>query len=173
PPHLMPLVEVVAGEKTSEETTQAAIAFYRSLGKKPIRLHKEVVGHVANRLQAALIREVVNLVEKGVVSAEDADIAVSSGPGRRWAIMGPNLLGHLDGGEGGIQHFLEHLAGPLARWWKDLGTQTEWSPEAKRAIVEGVVREAAGRSIEELEKERDDVLLGLLRLRERGKAGAK
>ena len=180
PPHLMPLVEVVGGEKTSAETIERAIGFYRSIGKKPIRLHKEVVGHVANRLQAALIREVVNLVEKGVVNAEDADTAVCWGPGLRWAVMGPNLLAHLAGGEGGIQHFMEHLAGPMAMWWKDLGTQTEFSPEAKRAIVEGVQREAAGRSIDELEKERDEVLLGILRLRlrlreasERGKAGPK
>ncbi len=176
PPHLMPLVEVVGGQKTSPETIDRAIAFYRSLGKKPIRLHKEVVGHVANRLQAALIREVVNLVEKGVVTAEDADTAVCWGPGIRWAIMGPNLLAHLAGGEGGIQHFMEHLAEPLATWWKDLGTQTEWSPEAKRAIVEGVLREAAGHSIDELEKQRDEVLLGILRLREGSairKAGGK
>jgi hypothetical protein len=85
--------------------------------------------------------------------------------------MGPNLLAHLAGGEGGIQHFMEHLAGPVAAWWKDLGTQTEWSPEARRAIVEGVLREAAGHSIDDLERQRDDLLLGILRLREGSEPG--
>jgi 3-hydroxyacyl-CoA dehydrogenase len=175
PPHLMPLVEVVGGQKTSADTIERAIGFYRSIGKKPIRLHKEVVGHVANRLQAALYREMVHLIEQGVLSVSDADVAVCWGPGLRWGVMGPSLLFHLGGGEGGIRHFMEHLAGPMAAWWKDLGTITDLSPEVKRTIVEGVLQEAGGRSIEELEKERDEELLGLLRIRRENerKGGSK
>jgi 3-hydroxyacyl-CoA dehydrogenase len=165
PPHLIPLVEVVAGEKTSPEAVQQAISFYTSIGKKPIHVQKEVVGHVANRLQAAIYREVVNLIEKGVLNVTDADTAVCWGPGLRWGVMGPNLLFHLGGGQGGIQHFMEHLSGPIASWWKDLGTQTEFTPQIKQTIIDGVLQEAAGRSIDQLAEERDQALLGLLALR--------
>lgn len=165
PPHIIPLVEIVGGEKTSPAAIEQAISFYTSIGKKPIHLRKEVVGHVANRLQAALYREVVYLIAQGVVDVTDADTAVSWGPGLRWGVMGPNLLFHLGGGQGGIQHFIDHLSGPVSTWWKDLGTITEFSSEAKQAIVEGVLAEAGTRSIEQLERERDEVLLGLLALR--------
>ncbi|HXN94356.1 MAG TPA: 3-hydroxyacyl-CoA dehydrogenase NAD-binding domain-containing protein, partial [Candidatus Acidoferrales bacterium] len=103
PPHVIPLVEVVGGVKTSPEVIQRAMEFYASIGKKPILLHKELFGHVANRLQAALYREVVYLIEQGVLSVSDADDAVSWGPGLRWGVMGPSLLWHIGGGEGGIQ----------------------------------------------------------------------
>src|ERR1700720_556810 len=111
PPHVIPLVEVVAGEKTSSETVEGALSFYTSIGKKPINLRKEMVGHVANRLQAALYREVVYLIEQGVLDVADSDAAVCWGPGLRWGVMGPNLLFHLGGGQGGIQHFMDHLSG--------------------------------------------------------------
>src|ERR1700726_1382599 len=165
PPKMVPLVEVVGGAKTSPEAVQRAIEFYASIGKKPIHLRKEVVGHVANRLQAAIYREVVYLIEKGVLDVADSDTAVCWGPGLRWGVMGPNMLFHLGGGQGGIQHFMEHLSGPVATWWKDLGTQTEFSPEVKQTIVNGVLKEANGRSIAELEQERDSMLLELLTTR--------
>ena len=164
PPHLIPLVEVVGGEKTSAATIERAIAFYASLGKKPIHLRKEVVGHVANRLQAALYREVVYLIEQDVLSVSDADAAVSWGPGLRWGVMGPNLLFHLAGGQGGIHHMMEHLAGPMTTWWKDLGNP-ELTPKLKEKIVQGVLAEAGNRSIDEVAQERDRLLLGLLGLR--------
>jgi 3-hydroxyacyl-CoA dehydrogenase len=165
PPHLMPLVEVVGGTKTSPETIQWAMEFYASIGKKPIHLRKEVVGHVANRLQAALHREIVYLVSQGVLGVAEADTAVCWGPGLRWGIMGPNMLFHLAGGPGGIQHALDHLSGPMASWWKDLGTITDWPPETKQTIVNGVAEEVGGQSLEQLAEMRDDVLLGLLKLR--------
>jgi 3-hydroxyacyl-CoA dehydrogenase len=165
PPHVIPLVEVVAGAKTTSETVQQAISFYTSIGKKPIHVRKEMVGHVANRLQAALYREVVYLIEQGVLDVADSDAAVCWGPGLRWGVMGPNLLFHLGGGQGGIQHFMDHLSGPTASWWKDLGKITEFSPEVKQTIIDGVIKEAGGRSLDQLARERDDVLLGLLGLR--------
>ena len=165
PPHVVPLVEVVAGEKTSPRAVQQAIAFYASIGKKPIHVRKEVVGHVANRLQAALYREVVHLIEQGVLDVADSDAAVCWGPGLRWGVMGPNLLFHLGGGQGGIRHFMEHLSGPVATWWKDLGKLTEFSPQIKQTIIDGVLNEADNRSIEELERERDSMLLELLATR--------
>src|SRR5499425_445879 len=142
PPHVIPLVEVVAGEKTSPETVQRTIEFYASIGKKPIHVRKEVVGHVANRIQGALYREVVNLIEKGVLDVADADVAVCWGPGLRWGVMGPNVLFHLGGGQGGIKHFIEHLGPALSTWWKDLGTITEFSPEVTKTIIDGVQKEA-------------------------------
>jgi 3-hydroxyacyl-CoA dehydrogenase len=165
PPHVGPLVEVVAGEKTSPHTVEEAISFYASIGKKPIHVRKEVVGHVANRLQAALYREIVYLIEQGVLDVADSDTAVCWGPGLRWGVMGPNLLFHLGGGQGGMQHFLGQFTGPLAAWWKDLGKITEFSPEVKQTLLEGVLKEAGNRSIEELERERDSMLLELLATR--------
>jgi carnitine 3-dehydrogenase len=165
PPHLIPLVEVVGGARTSPETIQQTLSFYASIGKKPIVLHKEMPGHVANRLQAALYREVVYLIEQGVLNVADADTAVCWGPGLRWGLMGPNLLFHLGGGQGGIQHFMEHLSGPVASWWKTLGTITEFSPQVKQTIVDGVLQEAGSRSIDQLAQQRDQMLLDLLRTR--------
>src|ERR1700680_4304485 len=153
PPHMVPLVEVVAGAKTSPETVERAIAFYTSIGKRPIHVRKEVVGHVANRLQAAIYREVVNLIEKGVVDVVDADTAMCWGPGLRWGVMGPSLLFHLGGGPRGIQNFMDHLSGPVETWWKDLGALTEFSPQVKQTIIAGSLEEAGSRSIEELERE--------------------
>jgi 3-hydroxyacyl-CoA dehydrogenase len=165
PPHMIPLVEVVGGEKTSPETVRRAIEFYASIGKKPIHLHKEVVGHVANRLQAAIYREVVNLVHLGVLDVTDADTAVCWGPGLRWGVMGPNLLFHLGGGQGGIKHFMEHLSGPLANWWKDLGSFTDWPEGLRETISAGTLKEVDGRTVDQLAATRDKVLLGLLQLR--------
>jgi 3-hydroxyacyl-CoA dehydrogenase len=165
PPHMIPLVEVVGGAKTSPETIRRAIEFYASIGKKPIQLRKEVVGHVANRLQAAVYREVVNLIHLGVLDVADADTAVSWGPGLRWGVMGPSMLFHLAGGEGGIQHFMDHLSGPVASWWKDLGGFTDWPEGSKKTIVEGIKKAADGRSIDELAQLRDEVLLKLVQIR--------
>jgi len=165
PPHVVPLVEVVAGAKTSAETVEQVIAFYESIGKKPIRVRKEVVGHVANRLQAALYREIVYLIDQGVIDVADGDTAVCWGPGLRWGVMGPSLLFHMGGGQGGMQHFLEQFTGPLAAWWKDLGKITEFSTEVRQRLLEGVLKEAGNRSIEELERERDSMLLELLTTR--------
>jgi 3-hydroxyacyl-CoA dehydrogenase len=165
PPHMVPLVEVVGGEKTSPDVVRRAIEFYASIGKKPIHLRKEVVGHVANRLQAAIYREVVNLINLGVVDVADADTAVCWGPGLRWGVMGPTMLFHLGGGQGGIRHFMEHLSGPVAMWWKDLGGFTEWPAGSKETIVAGVTGETDGRTVDELAQMRDEVLLELVKLR--------
>src|SRR5437870_11802226 len=166
PPHIIPLVEVVGGSKTSPEAIQQALAFYSSIGKKPIYLRKELPGHVANRLQLALYREVLYLIQQDVLSVKDADDAVSYGPGLRWGVMGPNLQWHLGGGPGGIQHFMEHLMEPLAGMMKALGTP-DITPDLKRTIVDGVMREASGRSVEQLAEEENELLVGLLSLRAR------
>ncbi|MRG54608.1 3-hydroxyacyl-CoA dehydrogenase [Phyllobacterium sp. SYP-B3895] len=164
PPHLIPLVEIVGGAKTAEETIRRASEFYTALGKRTVRLHKEVPGHVANRLQAALAREVYHLVDQGVVSVADVDTALSWGPGLRWGIMGQVLLNHLGGGQGGMEHFLQQFTGPMTAWWKVLGSP-ELTPELQQKLIAGVRAEVGSRSIEDLAAERDEVLLGLLELR--------
>jgi carnitine 3-dehydrogenase len=164
PPHVVPLVEVVGGAKTSEATIERAMAFYANVGKKPVRLHKALPGHVANRFQAALYKEVLYLVQQGVLSVADADIAVCYGPGIRWGVMGPSLQWHVGGGQGGIQHFMEHLMDPLAAMMKTLGTP-DITPQLKQTVVDAVLKEAGGRSVEELANEENSVLTGLLKLR--------
>ncbi len=164
PPHLIPLVEIVGGKKTSKETIRRASKFYSSLGKQTVHLNKEVPGHVANRLQAALAREVYYLVDEGVVSVGDADRALSWGPGLRWGIMGQVLLNHLGGGQGGMEHFLAQFTGPLTAWWKVLGSP-ELTPALQQKLIDGIHAEVGSRSIDDLAAERDEVLLGLLELR--------
>jgi carnitine 3-dehydrogenase len=167
PPHIIPLVEVVGGTKTSPDAIQQAMRFYASIGKKPIHLRKELPGHVANRLQAALYREVLHLIQQGVLSVEESDTAVSYGPGLRWGVMGQSLQWHLGGGAGGIQHFMEQLMDPLAAMMKTLG-DPQVTPELKQTIVDGVMREAGGRSVDELAREENEVIVGLMRLRANG-----
>src|SRR6202795_4750658 len=164
PPHLIPLVEIVGGAKTSEDTIRRASEFYTAIGKQTVRLNKEVPGHVANRLQAALAREVYYLVAEGVVSVADVDTALCWGPGLRWGVMGQVLLNHLGGGMGGIEHFFAQFTGPVTAWWKVLGSP-ELTPEVQKKLIDGLHEEVGSRSIDELAAQRDEVLLGLLELR--------
>jgi 3-hydroxyacyl-CoA dehydrogenase len=164
PPHLIPLVEIVGGAKTSEATIQRADEFYTSIGQRTVRVNKEMPGHVANRLQAALSREIYYLVAEGVVSAADVDTALSWGPGLRWGVMGGLMLNHLGGGPGGIEHFFQQFTGPMTAWWKTLGSPV-LTPEVQKKLIDGVHAEAGSRTIQELEAERDEVLLGLIELR--------
>jgi 3-hydroxyacyl-CoA dehydrogenase len=164
PPHLIPLVEVVGGGRTAPATIEGALAFYKAIGKRPIHIRREVAGHVANRLQAALWREAVHLVAAGVASVADVDTAISEGPGLRWALMGPHLTFHLAGGSGGMAHFLEQLGPPLESWWDDLG-DPQLTPEVRQALTAGVSAEAEGRDIATLAAERDRFLVDLLALK--------
>ena len=164
PPHLVPLVEIVGGAQTSEETIQRVAEFYKSIGRRTVRVRKEMPGHVANRLQAAIAREVYYLVAEGVVSAADVDTALCWGPGLRWGLMGNMLLNHLGGGKGGMEHFLEQFTRPMTAWWKSLGNPV-LTPEVQRKLIDSVHAEVGSRSIEELAAERDEMLLGLLELR--------
>jgi 3-hydroxyacyl-CoA dehydrogenase len=164
PPHLVPLVEIVGGAKTSKNTIERAAEFYTSIGQRTVRVNKEMPGHVANRLQAALAREVYYLVAEGVVSAADVDTALCWGPGLRWGIMGNMMLNHLGGGPGGIEHFFQQFAGPMTAWWKTLGSPV-LTPEVQKKLIDSVHAEVGSRSIGELAAERDEVLLGLIELR--------
>jgi carnitine 3-dehydrogenase len=168
PPHIVPLVEVVGGAKTSEETIEQAMSFYASIGKKPIRLHKAIPGHAANRLQAALYKEILSLIQQGVLDVADADVAVSYGPGLRWGVMGQSLQWHLGGGAGGIHHFMEHLMPPLEGLMKGL-QMPDITSALKQTVIDGVLKQANGQSVEQLANKENDVILGTLALR--AKAG--
>lgn len=171
PPHMIPLVEVVGGRRTSPAVIERAIAFYREIGKRPIHIRKEVRGHLVNRLQAALWREAIHLVNEGVATVADVDAGIAYGPGLRWAIMGPHLLFHLAGGVGGMTHFMPHLGVPLARdWWPALGNP-ELTPEVQKKIIDGVADEADGRTIPELAAERDRCLIAILEALKTARAG--
>ncbi|MGQ2996537.1 3-hydroxyacyl-CoA dehydrogenase NAD-binding domain-containing protein [Variovorax sp.] len=162
PPHLIPLVEVIGGERTSADTIERTLAFYAAIGKRPIHVKREVKGHIANRLQAALWREAFHLVEQGVASVADIDTAIAHGPGLRWAVMGPFMNLHLSGGAGGIAHVLAHLGGPIEDWWKDLGAPS-MTPALQAQVSEGVAQELGARRTAELEAARDTLLLNLIR----------
>jgi 3-hydroxyacyl-CoA dehydrogenase len=163
PPHLIPLVEVVGGGKTSPDAVTKAMNFYREIGKHPIHIKKEVRGHAANRLQAALWREAIHLVTEGVVSVADADAAIAYGPGLRWALMGPHLTFHMAGGDGGMKHFMDHLGPALQSWMDELGTP-RLDPKTQEAIIDGVTEEVAGRSMDDLRRWRDRKLIEILRV---------
>ncbi|MFG1647709.1 3-hydroxyacyl-CoA dehydrogenase NAD-binding domain-containing protein [Amycolatopsis sp. NPDC049252] len=161
PPHLIPLVEVVPGRDTAPEVVDRAVAFYTSVGKRPIRLSREVPGHIANRLQAALWQEAYSLVERGVATVADIDTAIAYGPGLRWAVLGPFVNQHLSGGAGGLAHVLRHLGPPTEQWWRDLG-QVHLTPELAETLVAGVDAELAETGQARLVAARDAVLAQLL-----------
>ena len=161
PPHLIPLVEVMGNDKTATGVVEKAEAFYKSAGKVTIRVNKEVPGHVANRLQAAVWREAIHMVSTGVASVEDVDTAMWAGPGLRWSVMGPTMLFHLGAGEGGLDEFCKRYTVSFNRWWDDLG-ELHLNPETAAALVEGVLAESNGVSAAELSAKRDAMLAAVL-----------
>ena len=168
PPHVIPLVEVVGGPKTSEAVIERTMKFYASIGKKPIRLRKALPGHVGNRLQVALYKEVLYLIQQGVLSVEDADIAVSYGPGLRWGVMGPSLQWHLAGGPGGMRHFVEKFMDGFVGLMKKL-EMPDVTPALMQTVIDGVQKEANGQSVEQLAQAENKLVVELIALR--AKAG--
>ncbi len=165
PPHVVPLVEVVPGARTTAETVAAAEGFYRSLGKAPVVLRKEIGGFVANRLQSAVFREAVHLVLSGVVTPEELDRVVTESVGVRWATAGPFESYHLGGGPGGIRHLLEHLGPGMVKRWADLG-RPELTPEVIELIAADSEQRFADRSFEQRSAERDAAQLAVIAARD-------
>ncbi|MFD1159240.1 3-hydroxyacyl-CoA dehydrogenase NAD-binding domain-containing protein [Roseovarius aestuarii] len=162
PPHLIPLVEVMGNERTADGVVAAAEAFYADIGKVTIRVNKEVPGHVANRLQAAIWREAIHLVQSGVASVGDVDKAVSAGPGLRWAAMGPTTLFSLGAGPGGLPAFCDHFADTFNGWWDDLGTP-KLTPEVAEMLAEGLAEATGGAPVDRLAAQRDAKIVKLQR----------
>jgi carnitine 3-dehydrogenase len=160
PVYLLPLVEVVGGERTSGEALDAAGDFYRYIGMHALRVRREVPGHLTDRLQEALWREILHMVNDGVATTGELDDAIVYGPGLRWAAMGTNLIYHLAGGESGMRHMLKQF-GPCLKWpWTRLEAP-ELSEQLIDRMVEGTQAQAGGRSIRELERLRDDYLVAI------------
>lgn len=170
PPHLIPLVEITKGEKTTEEVIKTAKEFYTLIGKEPVVLQKEALGFICNRIQMALYREVCDLVMRGVCTIEDADKAVTYGPGLRWGIMGPSLVFQLGGGKAGIDGILKHLGPSINMWLKDMADFKEFPEEFGQIAREGVEEEMKNRTKEtgnddaSLAEYRDKMLIEMLKL---------
>jgi carnitine 3-dehydrogenase len=162
PPHLVPLVELYG---PAARPVARAAAFFRRFGKTVVVMKKEAPGHVANRLASALWREAVYIVAEGIADVADVDAALVNGPGLRWAVMGAHMTYHLGGGAGGIESYLDHLGPSQERRWQSLGSP-RLTRGVRKKLIEGVLTEAAGRSIETLERERDAKLIRVLRARQ-------
>jgi carnitine 3-dehydrogenase len=165
PPYLVPVVEVVAGQQTSPAAHDWAVAFYRATGKKPLKLSKEVPGFVADRLMEAIWREALHMLSHDMATVAEIDAAIRYGPGLRWALMGPLTVLHLAGGEGGMRHMLHQFGPSLQAPWTFLEAP-ELTDDLSRRVIEGCEQLTAGRSIQALEQERDDLLLRLIELLE-------
>lgn len=161
PPHLIPLVELLVNERTAAGVLEAAEAFYKQVGKVTIRVKREVPAHVANRLQAALWREAIHLVQSGVASVADVDTAVWAGPGLRWAAMGPHMLFHLGAGPGGMLEFCRRYGDSFHRWWDDLG-EVAVTADVAKLLAEGVADEADGKDVAALAAQRDALIVNML-----------
>lgn len=170
PPHLIPLVEVLGGHETAPEVVDWTIAFYNATGKRAIRLNKEVRGHLVNRMQAAVWREAIDAVVSGLASMEDVDAAIAYGPGLRWGVMGPHEIFALAGGPGGMPDFLEHFGPPMESWWDDM-RDVKLTPDVKACLIEQSERENAGRTHEERAAARDEMLIAVLEVLARVRAG--
>jgi 3-hydroxyacyl-CoA dehydrogenase len=151
----MPLVELYGQDV---ERVQAAAAFFRALGRYPVFLKREAVGHIANRLSSALWRKAVNMVAKGIAEVEEIDAALVYGPGLRWSVVGSHMAYHLGGGHGGIGHYLSHLGASQERRWQDLGAP-RLDEITREKLVSGIAAEARGRGIVELGAVRDAGLI--------------
>ena len=166
PPHLIPLVELVLGEISSEKITNRAKFFYQTLERIPVQIKKEMRGHLANRLTSALYREAVYLISEGVADVSDVDAVISNGPGLRLALLGPHMNYHLGGGNGGYRNYLEHLGPSQEERWKTLG-QAPLTPELKEKLISGI--ESQKLNLSELKKKRDISLIEILKTKKANK----
>ena len=162
PPYLIPLVEVVGGELTDPDVVAWTSDFFRLAGKSVITMDREVPGFIANRLQEAMWREALHMVAAGEATVEQIDLSITDGPGLRWPIHGPMLTFHLAGGQGGMAHMLDHFGPSLLSPWTRLQA-AELTPDLRDAVVDGCVREAGDRTIDDLVAERDRGVVAVLR----------
>jgi len=166
PPHLVPMVELVAGNRTSEEAMIRAEAFYDAMHRVTVRVQKEVVGHLANRLTSALFREAVHIVAEGIASVEDVDKAITYGPGMRWALMGPHLTYHMGGGKGGYKGYLDHLGPTQEARWQEHGMPS-LTEAVKADLVAGLEDELTTQDTDTLTARRDGALVDILKLKQK------
>jgi len=173
PVYLLPLVEVLGGRHTAPESVDRAMAFYTRLGMHPLKVRKEIDGFLSDRLQEALWREALHLVNDDVATTEELDAAITYGPGLRWAVMGTCLAFHMAGGDGGMRHFLNQFGPTLEAPWTRLKAP-HLNDELVQRVASGTERQAAGRTVKELERLRDDCLVSIMEaLRKHGVGAGK
>ncbi len=169
PVYLLPLVEVLGGNRTAPQSIERAMAFYASIGMRPLRVRKEIDGYIADRLLEALWREALHLVNDGVATTAEIDDAIRFGAGLRWSFMGTMLVYHIAGGDAGMQHFMAQFGPALKLPWTKLQ-----APELTRDLIDriaaGTEKQAAGRSVKELERYRDDCLISVMEALRQAKA---
>ncbi len=169
PSHLIPLVEVVGGRQTAPAVVDWALDFCRWLGKQPIRLNAEAVGHMTNRLQFALVREAVACLLEGMASAQDIDTAVRHGLAPRWSLMGGLMTLHLAGGPGGMKGILDHAGAAIEQWWTPTEVPSLSDPAVKAHLVQAGTEVAAGQPIADWIRWRDEQLVNVLNLQQRSR----
>ena len=160
PVYLLPLVEIVGGEKTSPEMIRRAGSFYRHVGMRPLHVRREIEAYIADRLQESLYREALHLINDGVATVPEIDAAVTGGPGLRWAFMGTFMAWHLGGGPGGMRHTIEQFGPALELPWSHMKAP-QLTDELKNKIIEGCETESGDRQFTELERRRDLCLAGI------------
>jgi carnitine 3-dehydrogenase len=163
PPYLIPLVEIVGGKATDPAAVAWAEKFYAHAGKVCLTMDREVPGFVGNRLQEALWREALHMIDSGQATVQQIDDSITYGPGLRWALMGPVLTFHLAGGQGGMAHMLDHFGPALLEPWTRL-TAPALTPRLRELVVAGVDHAVGDTTIGELERRRDEFLTDLLLL---------
>jgi 3-hydroxyacyl-CoA dehydrogenase len=164
PVHLMPLVELGGGERTDPAAIDTAQAFYVALGKEPVRLNREVFGHIANRLTSAMFREAVSLVASGAANVEDVDKAIRFGPALKWAIQGQFTTFHTSGGQGGLANFLEHFSPGIMKRWSTMQTPDLMDPALRAKLKEQIAWMHNGKTVAQIAAHQDAMLLKLLQI---------
>ena len=164
PVHLIPLVEVGGGEQSAPRAIDLALEFYRSIGKKPIRLNREIFGHIGNRLTAAMFREAVRLVAEGYATVGDIDSAIQNSFALKWAIQGLFTTFHTSGGTGGLADFLPKFAPGIVKRWETMSDPPLQDPQLQALLVRQMDAAAAGRGVEKIAAEQDAKLMAMLKL---------
>lgn len=164
PVHLMPLVELGGGERTDPAAIDTAQALYASMGKEPVRLNREIFGHIANRLTSAMFREAVSLVASGAASVEDVDKAIRFGPALKWAIQGQFTTFHTSGGEGGLANFLEHFSPGIMKRWSTMETPDLMDTALRAKLAEQIAQAHSGETVAQIAAHQDAMLLRLLQV---------
>jgi carnitine 3-dehydrogenase len=171
PVYLLPLVEIVSGEKTSAEVMDRAATYFEAVGMQVLRLKKEIMGYVCDRLQEALWREALHVLNKDVATTGDIDDSIVYSAGMRWAFMGSFLTYHVAGGPGGMRDFIKQFDPTLELDWTDLKFP-KWNADLEKRLVEGCEGQAAGRKVSEIEAKRNAVLVDMMKLFRKHKIGA-
>ena len=171
PVYLLPLVELVPGEKTSSDAMDRAAVYFESIGMHVLRLKKEIMGYICDRLQEALWREALHILNKDIGTTGDIDDSIVYSAGMRWAFMGSFMTYHLAGGPGGMRDFIKQFDPTLELDWTDLKFP-KWNQALENRLVEGCEAQAAGRKVAEIEAKRNAILVDMMKLFKKHKIGA-